>query len=304
MKPSIASTAFLGAAMLSLPLAAQTTTAPAKSSSSTAAHASTATHASASASPCATTPPHQPKSLPALPASAACPKVLYTLRSTLPTHLVYASPLLSRELRETLGDSTSTFSLDYVDTAVGTGAAVRAGDYITVKYAGYLSTPDAKDLKQDGTKFDDSDDHPGKEPITIQYGTHGVIEGWDTGFEGMHVGGKRRLFIPWQLAYGERGRPPRIPAKADLIFDVEVVSQSSTPPAPPARPMPMTPHPGMPGAGTPPHSTTITPQPPQTTAPGSTTAPQSGTSTTPPPTAQPQSTATPPATTTQPNKPQ
>jgi peptidylprolyl isomerase len=192
---------------------------------------------------------------------------------------------------------------------VGTGPAVWAGNYLTVKYSGYLSLPDPKDAKEDGTKFDSTDDHPGKEPFTIQYGEHNVIEGWDTGFEGMHVGGKRRLYIPWQLAYGERGRPPRIPAKADLIFDVEVVGQSDKPPAPPARPMPMTPRPGTPPAGAP-HPTTVTPQPPQTGAPGATTTPQaSGTSTAPQPpatTTPPPATGTttPPNTTTQPNKPQ
>jgi len=268
MKIFLAPTFLLSAAVLALPLAAQTTSTPAKSTSSHAAHASTS-HA-ASAAGCASPEPHQPKNLPALPASASCPKTLYTLRTVSPTHLLYASPLLSPELRRTLADTSSTFSLDYVDTVIGTGAAIRTGQYISVKYAGYLSLPDEKNSKEDGTKFDDSDDHPGKEPITIQYGMHNVIEGWDTGFEGMHVGGKRRIFIPWQLAYGERGRPPRIPAKADLIFDVEVVSQSATPPVPTARPMPMTPRPGMPGAGAPPHSTTITPQSGTTPTPSAT----------------------------------
>lgn len=267
MKIPIPPIVYLSAAVLALPLAAQTTTAP-RSSSATTAHTATTSHAATGEEPCARTKPHEPKSLPALPSTAPCAKTLYTLRTISPTHLVYASPLLSRELHETLANGTETYSLDYIDTVAGTGAAVKPGEYLTVKYAGYLSLPDVKDEKEDGTKFDDSDDHPGKEPITIQYGMHNVIEGWDTGFEGMHVGGKRRIFIPWQLAYGERGRPPRIPAKADLIFDVEVVSQSATPPAPAARAMP--PRPGMPGAGGPPHSTTVTPQPPQAGAPGGT----------------------------------
>ena len=60
---------------------------------------------------------------------------------------------------------------------------------------------------------------------------HRVITGWDQGFAGMKVGGKRRLFIPYQLAYGDAGHPPTIPAKSDLIFDIELVSASATPPA-------------------------------------------------------------------------
>jgi peptidylprolyl isomerase len=101
--------------------------------------------------------------------------------------------------------------------------------WYTVKYTGWLTN---------GTKFDSSYDHPGAEPITFPQGAHRVIPGWDSGFQGMHIGGKRRLFVPYQLAYGEAGRPPHIPAKSDLIFDIELVSISDNPPAPPTPPTP------------------------------------------------------------------
>ncbi|MGH9596666.1 MAG: FKBP-type peptidyl-prolyl cis-trans isomerase, partial [Edaphobacter sp.] len=120
--------------------------------------------------------------------------------------------------------------------------------WYTVRYTGWLT---------DGTKFDSSYDHPGGEPITFPQGAHRVIPGWDTGFQGMHIGGKRRLFIPYQLAYGEAGRPPHIPAKSDLIFDIELVSVSDNPPAPPTPPTPL----AKPGEATPNPATPPTPKP-------------------------------------------
>jgi peptidylprolyl isomerase len=143
------------------------------------------------------------------------------------------------------------YALRYVDVVTGIGPVATSSilgtseadskiKWYTVKYTGWLT---------DGTKFDSSYDHPGAEPITFPAGAHRVIPGWDTGFQGMHVGGKRRLFIPYQLAYGEAGRPPHIPAKSDLIFDIELVSISDTPPAPkappaaPANPTPAPPKP-------------------------------------------------------------
>jgi len=127
------------------------------------------------------------------------------------------------------GATKALYALRYIDTQVGTGDLAKTRQFYTVHYTGWLT---------DGTKFDSSHDHPGGEPITFPYGARQVIPGWDTGFEGMHVGGKRRLYIPYQLAYGESGRPPVIPAKADLIFDIELVSQSDTPPQPKPAPAP------------------------------------------------------------------
>jgi peptidylprolyl isomerase len=137
-----------------------------------------------------------------------------------------------------VGIPKTIYALKYVDTLVGTGPLAEPSIlgtsqadskimWYTVKYTGWLT---------DGTKFDSSYDHPGAQPITFPQGVHRVIPGWDTGFQGMHIGGKRRLFISYQLAYGEAGKPPVIPAKSDLIFDIELVSVSDKPPAPPVDP--------------------------------------------------------------------
>ncbi len=154
------------------------------------------------------------------------------------------------------------FALRYIDVLVGTGPIAEPRKFYTVRYTGWTT---------DGKKFDSSDDHPGQEPYTFAYGAHRVIIGWDTGFQGMHVGGKRRLFVPYQLAYGEAGRPP-IPPKADLIFDLELVSQSDTPPAPPTPPA-AKPDPAAPGTPPPASATPTSPQPGANPTP---TAPPSG----------------------------
>jgi peptidylprolyl isomerase len=154
----------------------------------------------------------------------------------------------------------TAFSLRYQDIKIGAGAEAEPNRLYKVLYTGWLAA--------DGHKFDSSYDHrtpvvgvdgkpemgeDGKpkmgdpQPISIPQGFGRVIPGFDQGFTGMKVGGKRRLFIPWQLAYGARGRPgpdaahPGIPAKADLIFDVELVDVSDL--QLPAN------HPGMPGMG-------------------------------------------------------
>jgi hypothetical protein len=111
------------------------------------------------------------------------------------------------------------------DLVVGKGPEVKNGDTISVHYVGTLL---------DGTKFDASRDH-GNQPFTLQIPGR-VIEGWNKGIPGMRVGGKRKLTIPPQMAYGPRGSPPRIPPNATLVFEIELMEIKSPGPAAPNAP--------------------------------------------------------------------
>lgn len=94
----------------------------------------------------------------------------------------------------------------------GTGEAAKNGDNVSVHYVGTL---------ENGTKFDSSRDRG--TPFAFTLGSGQVIKGWDLGVAGMKVGEIRKLTIPYTLAYGESGYGP-IPAKATLIFEVELIS--------------------------------------------------------------------------------
>ncbi|XP_063001647.1 peptidyl-prolyl cis-trans isomerase FKBP2 [Elgaria multicarinata webbii] len=88
----------------------------------------------------------------------------------------------------------------------------RKGDVLHMHYTGKL---------EDGTEFDSS--LARDQPFVFSLGTGQVIKGWDQGLLGMCEGEKRKLVIPSELGYGDRGAPPKIPGGATLIFEVELL---------------------------------------------------------------------------------
>ena len=98
------------------------------------------------------------------------------------------------------------------DILEGQGEEVKSGDTISVHYTGTLL---------DGRKFDSSLDR--NEPFSFTLGAGEVIAGWDQGIVGMRVGGKRKLTIPPNLAYGETGSGSQIPPNSTLVFEVELL---------------------------------------------------------------------------------
>jgi peptidylprolyl isomerase len=106
---------------------------------------------------------------------------------------------------------TTKSGLKYVDVKVGAGKVAEAGDTVVVHYTGTL---------KNGTIFDSSVNR-GK-PFDFQLGAGEVIKGWDEGIAGMKEGGKRKLIIPANLAYGPQAKGS-IPPNSTLIFDVQLL---------------------------------------------------------------------------------
>jgi len=136
-------------------------------------------------------------------------------------HAQAFDPRMPASVPQVTGTVVDGSTLRYIDVKAGEGEPARPGQRFTVHYTGWL---------RDGTQFDSS---IGKDPIQFVQGRREVISGWDMGFAGMRVGGKRRLFVPYQLAYGEKGRGS-IPPKAELIFDVELLAAVDVPDKPAA----------------------------------------------------------------------
>ena len=103
--------------------------------------------------------------------------------------------------------------LRYRELAVGTGAEAKAGKVVEVLYTGWL---------EDRTRFDASLDP--NHPFTFRIGIDDVIQGWHQGIAGMKVGGKRRLVVPPELGYGQKGVGGIVPPNATLVFEVELVN--------------------------------------------------------------------------------
>src|SRR5713101_3965271 len=96
-------------------------------------------------------------------------------------------PNMPATVPQVSGTVVENVTMHYIEIAAGSGALAAAGKQYTVHYTGWL---------RNGTKFDSSVDR--KEPFKFAQGRRQVISGWEVGFKGMRVGGRRRLFIPYQ----------------------------------------------------------------------------------------------------------
>lgn len=119
----------------------------------------------------------------------------------------------SAEKKEKSKKVTTVSGLQYEELVVGTGASPKTGEKVSVHYTGWLTN---------GKKFDSSVDRG--QPFEFTLGRGEVIKGWDEGVASMKVGGKRKLTIPPQLAYGDRNvGNGLIPPNSTLIFEVELL---------------------------------------------------------------------------------
>ncbi len=239
-------------------------------------------------------PPAKPATTPAKSATAAKPAAK---TATTNTKMATSAEKLPAGMTPLAGPKATLYSmtLRYQDEKAGDGAEAVPGKMLRFHYTVWTAG-------ENGVKLDSSHDHPGQplkdndgkpvmgedgkpklgdpQPVPVIMGQGRPLPGWDLGVEGMKAGGKRRVFIPWQLGFGAHEIPardaahPAIPGKSDLILDIELVSVSE-PPQPPQRPAMgpgmnppagAGPHP-MPGGPGAPAAPAATPAPPAAPAP-------------------------------------
>jgi FKBP-type peptidyl-prolyl cis-trans isomerase len=127
--------------------------------------------------------------------------------------IIYSAVFWGCGNKDEEGMITTSSGLKYKDIETGKGEEAVKGKTVWVHYTGKL---------EDGKKFDSSYDR--NAPLGFTLGVGQVIKGWDEGITGMKIGGKRKLIIPPNLAYGEVGYPNLIPPNSTLYFDVELVN--------------------------------------------------------------------------------
>ena len=135
-----------------------------------------------------------------------------------PPRLAPVDPMPGEKLPEGAAWQVTASGLRWAVLAKGDETQARPGpsDRVKVHYAGWL---------ENGTKFDE---RPRSGP-PIEFGLNQVIAGWTEGLQLMHPGSRVKLHIPWQIAYGAGGKPPKIPAKANLVFDIELIAVTPDP---------------------------------------------------------------------------
>lgn len=127
---------------------------------------------------------------------------------------------------DAVADNAGGSDLSVIDSREGTGTRAASHDCVYVHFVGVLANG-----RQFDTSRDTLDNGLAREPIAFELGTKRVMPGWEQGIPGMRVGGLRRLWVPYRLAYGANGRPPSIPPRTDLVFDIELMAVAPTVPS-------------------------------------------------------------------------
>jgi peptidylprolyl isomerase len=140
-------------------------------------------------------------------------------QSSTQTGVAAAAATVSIAPQATASTDGTRRDLGIVDLRRGTGARAMSGSCLYVHYDGSLPNGHAFETSRTTNAKGVASD-----PIVLQLGTGMVMPGWEKGLGGMQVGGVRQLWIPFRLAYGANGRPPAIPPRTDLVFDIELLA--------------------------------------------------------------------------------